>query len=91
MNSSNVDAAREMSEPPANPLTDWHPGRVIRITWLVTVGGIVALALALIAKLLAGTIVGLPAAFRALNAIPAAAWLERRTGTGDELDWHHHC
>jgi len=91
MCSSNVDAARAISEPGANHLTDPPSGRAIRFTWLVTVGWILALALAVFAAALAGTIIGLPAAFRALNAIPAAAWLERRIGAGDELEWHHYC
>jgi uncharacterized membrane protein YccF (DUF307 family) len=72
-------------------LTDRHPGRVIRITWLVTVGGILALTPAVIAALLAATGIGLPAASRALNPTPAGAWPERRTGTADERDWRYYC
>jgi uncharacterized membrane protein YccF (DUF307 family) len=91
MGSLNVDLAEGGTERVANRVTPRNPGPVRRFTWLASVGWILALALAVSAALLAGTVVGIPAAFRALNATPKAARLEPSRGTGNELVWHHYC
>ena len=58
---------------------------------LNTLGGARGQVLASWAAVLAGTVVGLPAAFRAPNAIPTVARLELRAGSGAERTGNHHC
>ena len=68
-----------------------HTSRIARLAWLLGIGWILTLMLAATATLLAGSVVGIPAAFRCLNGIPEAAWGAPITGESQELVWRSYC
>jgi len=59
--------------------------------WAVGIGWILALALGVTAAALAGTVVGIPAAFRALNALPEAARIAEPRCDDSQLFWLSYC
>ena len=61
------------------------------LLWFLSVGWILGLALSAAAVLLAGTVVGIPAAFRSLNAIPPAAWHAKPTCEQTLPKWLSYC